>query len=138
MPDPVYATFTDTEKTKIRTYLGYLSAAPVASIVLGVPAATQPMFLVEGAMERILYAAGPVVRDILCQLDAVTSQIKALPGMVIASDLGDLKLRDDALEKLLQLKGYWVQRLSDVLGAPANPYSAQAGGAAAGRRVVNC
>lgn len=136
MPDPVYATFTPAEKTKIRQYLGYLSAAPVASIVLGVPAATQPMFLVEGAMGRILYEAGPLVRDILCQLDTVSAQIKALPGFAIAGELGDMSLRDDAMEKLLQLKGYWVNELAKVLGAPENPYTSSSGGGQ--RRVVNC
>jgi hypothetical protein len=137
MPDPIYATFTDVEKTKIRTALGYLSAAPVASIALGVPAATQPMFLVEGAMERMLYPSGPIIRDYLCQIDAVDDQIKILPGYAVASNLGNLELREDSMEQLLKLRQYWVKKLSDILGAPMNPYSAM-GGNSMNRRVVNC
>lgn len=137
MPDPIYATFTEQEKAKIRVALGYLMAAPVASIVLGVPAATQPMFLVEGAMERMLFHSGPIIRDILCQIDAVDEAIKGLPGYAVASVMGNMTLREDSMEKLQQLRGYWVKRLSDVLGAPSNPYSAL-GGNSMNRRVVNC
>lgn len=139
MPDPVYAVFTDQERVKIRTALGYLSTGPVASIVLGVPASTQPGFLVEGAMDRLLFPAGPIVRDILCQIDAVEAQIRTLPAFAVASELGNMKLREDAIGNLQELRGWWVRKLSDVLGAPINPFSVTgSGGRSINRAVVNC
>ena len=38
---------TDIEKQDIRRYLGYLGVSTSATIALGVPAATQPLFILD-------------------------------------------------------------------------------------------
>lgn len=117
------------EKARIRHHMGYLNVDPVMSIQLGVPAASQPMFLVEGAMERIPPSAIGIVRDIVAQLDSIDCKIREAPDFELASELGSLKLRDNYLGRLQEHYLHWANRLSDILGAPLNPFSARWGAA---------
>ncbi|MCH7584457.1 MAG: type I restriction endonuclease subunit R [Acidobacteria bacterium] len=44
----------EADRARVRHHLGYLNVEPVSSIQLGFPAASQPQFLVEIAMDRII------------------------------------------------------------------------------------
>ena len=49
--------FNDQEKVRIRHHTGYSNVSAAQSFSLGVPAAVETAFLIEGAMNRVLPAA---------------------------------------------------------------------------------
>lgn len=116
---------TDEEKQAVRRYLGYLGVGTAASIQLGIPAASHPLFIVESAMNRLLPAAEPDVRECLTELKCIDTQIKeARRRRLKVSQVGDIKFRGgEELDLLYDEYDNWVARLADILAAPINPYS---------------
>jgi hypothetical protein len=121
---------TDEEKARIRYHFGYPQTNPVASIQLGVPRASQPMFLLEGQLERIPPSAIGIIRDLVTKCDYTEQQIFEGQEYVPASSVGEVDIDDKFINKLQTSYRYWVQRLADTIGAPLNPFAAafQAGG----------
>lgn len=123
------ALLSDEEKDSIRYHLGYLVVNPVGSVQLGVPAATQPMFLVNIALEKIPQTSVGRVRKIVANLETIETQmIDALTRMQ-AAKLGELTIRQagdsatvetDALEHEYDR---WGNRLANLLGCPYYPYA---------------
>lgn len=117
---------TDEEKQAVRRYLGYLGVGTAATIALGIPAASQPLFIVEGAMNRLLPVAEPDIRECIEELKCIDEQIKAArrSGRVKLSQVSDIKFRGgEELDILYDEYDTWTARLSDLLGAPINPHS---------------
>lgn len=116
---------TDEEKQAVRRYLGYLGVGTAETIALGIPAASQPLFIVEGAMNRLLPAAEPDVREFLNELKCIDDQIKdARRRRTRVAQVADIKFRGaEELDILYDEYDTWAARLSDVLGAPINPHS---------------
>jgi hypothetical protein len=127
--------FTPEEKAKIRAHLGYHSIDPVYSIALGTPASTQPMFLVEGAMDRVPAAAAQRIRDIVCQLEVIECRLKEVPGTLEVSEVGNIRMRDDLGDRLEAEYLRWALRLSEALAAPINPYAQRFNGGKASLNV---
>lgn len=123
MPGENTAVLSDEEKKRILYHMGYMNLLVAPSIQLGVPAASQTSFLVHSAMERIPVAAIGTVRRIVAQLDNIETKLMEAPDFLVASDLGELSVRENYPELLEQEYVRWARRLSDTLGAPLNPYS---------------
>ena len=119
--------FTDPEKARIKHFLGYPDwVALAASIQLGFPAGSQPLFLVEQAFQRLTEGGEASVRTDLCNCEDIEVQLGGARSRFKATQLGELKL--NAMEPA-QLRGelvYWGQRLADDLGVVKNPYSQSA------------
>lgn len=113
------------EKADVRRYLGYLDTAMAANISLGIPSASQPMFIAEGQMERLNADALAHVREYLQELRCIDKQIKeARSRRLKLSKVKGIEFRADLeIRDLYQEYGRWTMRLSDTLGAPINPYS---------------
>lgn len=120
---PTYATFSDEEKNKVRYHMGYLVTLGAASIQLGFPRASQPMFLVDQALERVPEAAGGMVRRLIAVLDSTEERIIQSQRRLAADAVGEIKLRPDEPGQLEREYQRWAQRLADLLGAPLNAYS---------------
>lgn len=123
---------TEEEKARVRYHLGYLDVAPVVSIQLGFPRASQPMFLVEAAMENILETAIGIVRRHVAELDGIEDQISDARRRMKAEKLGEITLRADETDALEREYARWARRLADILGVPLNIYAERfrAGGGA--------
>lgn len=118
----------DSDKERIRYHLGYLNVEPVASIQLGFPRASQPQFLVEASMERLLPETVMRIQKILSYLDCIEDQQFDANKRLKAQQLGELKLRntnDESTEQDLLEEEYfrWASRLADNLGVPLNAYA---------------
>lgn len=120
----------ENDRARVRHHLGYLQTQPSASIQLGFPSASEPLFLVERAMDQLIPEAVPRILQMLNALDAI--ELQMLDGLkrLKAQQLGELKLRnsnEEPVEQDLLEKEYarWAMRLSDSLGAPINPFSAR-------------
>jgi hypothetical protein len=117
------AVLTEEEKARIRYHLGYPQTDPVASIQLGVPRSSQPMFLVETQMNRIPDTAIALIRICVARCDATEQRIMECQERMAAKSVDEVDLNPDEPEMLRKEYRYWVQKLADNLGAPINAYA---------------
>jgi hypothetical protein len=124
------AVLTEQEKARIRHHTGYPLIDPVASIVLGVPAASQPMFLVELAMNRIPETAIGMIRNYIGILDNIENNLVEAQTRFSATKLGEITLRQDEPERIEAEYARWAKRLANDLGIPLNTFAERFGAGA--------
>lgn len=117
------AWLTAEEKARIRHHTGYLLVDPVASIQLGIPRASQSMFLLEASMDRIPESAVGLIRRYVAVLDQIEDMLFDSTTRFAATQVGDLHLNDNEPAKLETEYARWAKRLADDLGIPLNPFS---------------
>ena len=116
--------FSAQEQSRIKRFLGYPDwVALAASIQLGYPAASQPLFLVEDAFRRLTPEGEVSTRADLCECESVERQISEARGRLKAVRLGDLELNPNEMRLLRREMLWWITRLADDLGVISNPYS---------------
>lgn len=113
---------TEAEKVCARDHLGYANFTSQSTFSLGIPAALQTTFMVEGAFTKILPQAEARFRQILARLDGIECQIEANTENVEASKIGEIELRPDAFRQLMIRYAYWQGKLSNMLGVLPNPF----------------
>lgn len=133
--------FTNQEKAEIKHFLSYPDWSQMAaSIQLGFPAGSQPLFLVEQAFTKLTAEGEAQVRFDLCQCKQCEAQIADARSRMKAVQLGDLRMNPNEANQLRGELQYWCLRLADDLGVVKDPYSQMAyQGMAGGRnaRVVS-
>ena len=117
--------FTDEEKSRIKHFLSYPDwVSLAASIQLGFPAGSQPLFLVEDAFQRLTDGGEASVRRDLCECESIENQMSDARSRFKATQLGNLKVNGGEIRMLRNEMDYWVLRLASDLGVVANPYAA--------------
>jgi hypothetical protein len=114
--------FSDSEKMRIRHHMGYMNVSKVESFALGIPAAFPTTFIIEGAMNKVIPAAEPKVRETLDRLDEVEKQIFESSDYRDVNQVDEIQMRPDALEARKQDYKYWQNTLGNLLGVIPNPY----------------
>jgi len=122
------AVVTPEEKVRARHHLGYHNVESVMTFQLGVPAAMQTSFMIEGALDRIMSTPGAIekFRQILCRLDAIENQV------FCGSDLADVEVLDTItinrkrLRELAQYYSIGLGMLENLLGIVRNPWDKRA------------
>jgi len=126
------------EKTSINMHLGYFAQAMmVGSIALGIPAATEPMFLVANAMERVPESAVGKIRKFLAVLDSIEDKLIAVVGNLEVNKIGGIELRSDAGDAIEHEYARWAHRLCNALGVPLNPFALRYASTGAGTRPAS-
>jgi len=116
--------FSKTEQARMLHFLSYTNwRSLAASIQLGFPAASQPLFLFYSAVERIAYESEPTIRQDLCELESIEAQLSSARSRFKATQLGELKMNPQETSMLRNELVFWVRRLCDDLGIFPNPYS---------------
>lgn len=116
---------TKTERARILHFLEYPNWESLSySIQLGFPASSQPMYLVEGAFDRITNDALESVRKDLCELESIERQLGEARGRLPAEQLGNLKVNMKELAMLRRELVWWALVLANDLGVGPNPFSA--------------
>lgn len=116
--------FTEREQGRIRHFLGYPSwSSMAASIQLGFPAGSQPLYILEQAFIRLLPDGEEAVRIDLCNCEEIEKQLADARKRMKATKLGEMTLNMGETGQLRQELQYWQRRLADDLGVPFNPYS---------------
>jgi hypothetical protein len=110
------------ERVRIRHHMGYLQVADAYTFVLGSPASVETTFIIEGAMDRVLEAAIPLMRKILQTLDAIETQSVDDLELLAVTSLGEIDVNTEELPKLERQYDKWVAKLSNMLGCPRNPF----------------
>jgi hypothetical protein len=124
------AVLTEEEKARIRYHGGYLLTSVASAIILGIPAARQPAFLVEQAMEHIPDTAIAIIRNLVAKCDITEDNIMQAQTRMVAKSVDEIDLNHDEADQLRGEYRYWVQKLYDNLGCPINAYASafQSGG----------
>lgn len=116
--------FTEDEKDAILRFLGYPNWAALAqSIQLGYPAASQPLFLVFDAFNRVRPQARARIRQDLCRALEVDAQIADSRTRRKTRKVESVEMNAGEMGDLLGLLRYWTTRIADQLGVVPNPYS---------------
>lgn len=125
MPAPSVATLTEQEKVSIRAHMGYPNVGEIQSFVLGVPAAMETSFIIEGAMNRVMIQSLPKVRQLIGILDTIEAQMVDDLELLAVNRLGTIEVNQDEQKKLEGRYDYWVSALGNALGCMRNPFDAR-------------
>jgi hypothetical protein len=129
------------EKTAILLHLGYFAQSmSVGSISLGIPAASQPMFLVASAVERVPESAVGRIRLCLARLAVIEDALAKVVDQLNVDKVGDISMRSDAGDAIEHEYARWAARLANYLGVPLNPFAeryANSGPAPMSRPVIH-
>ncbi len=127
------------EKTAIRYYLGYPQVSTAALLSLGNPDKSQLNFILEFNMQHILPRAEKWIRRILQELQCIEDQLSQFRTQLpVRGVVGSVQLRaGDALEDLEMQYRHWVGALTDIVGAPPNPFSNRLRSFGAGGNLVH-
>lgn len=114
----------ESERARARHFLGYPSVQSMAaSIALGVPAVSQPLFIVDAMFDKLSDGGVDAVRADLCQLEDIESQLSSARSRMKAKAIGELEMNPQEAAMLRTEFLYWQRRLADDLGCIPNPYA---------------
>lgn len=118
------ALVTDEEKSRARHHLGYIQVEAVATFSLGIPAAMQTTFMIEGALNRIMTTPGAIekFRQLLERLDCVENEVFCGVDLASVDVLDTITVRKDRLRELAKYYLIAVGGLENLLGVPRNPW----------------
>lgn len=123
------ATLNETERAKIRRYLGYPNWSSLA-LAWGQPFPThiEPEYYINDALDRLSDEGLELVRGDLRQLDDIEAQISGARKRLQASKVGDITLNPDELPSLRGEMENWKRQLADDFGSLLNPFRRSIGG----------
>jgi len=127
---------TEQERVRIRHHLGYLNVAEAYTFVLGVPAAVETQFMVEGAMNKILDAALPEVRRHIAILDQIEQQKIEDLELLAVTKVGEIDIRPDEHQALDRQYRHWCNSLANLMGIITNPFDKRYAGNGVNVRVI--
>jgi hypothetical protein len=116
------AAISEQQKVRARYHMGYLNVTQAQTFVLGVPAAVQTQFVIEGALNNLLPSALPMFEDIMAKLDVTEQQIMDNTPNVAVNRVDEIELREDEFKQLILRYRYWQGSLGNLLGVPPNPF----------------
>ena len=114
---------TDSEKQRIRYFLGYPSVQSAAALSFGMAKPLQTLFLVESAMNLLLPQAEDKARSLLNILDGIECRLVDAQDRLAARSVDNLTMRPDETAALEAEYRRWANRLADLLGVPLYAYS---------------
>ena len=117
--------FTDEERIKIYYHLGYLGVAQVETFHLGVPAALQTTFMIEGAIPKLLPAAEPIARKLICRLDLLETQLYEGSDLVDVVKTGNVEINQKRFNMLARYYCQAMTSLAGLFGVVCNPFDAR-------------
>lgn len=115
---------TTEEKVRIRHHLGFLNVAEAYTFVLGVPAGVETQFIIEGAMNRVLEAALPLLRQKLAQCDDLDARLtnEDVTDLALVAKLGEIESSGNAFEQLKGMLDHRRREIARILGVMPNPF----------------
>lgn len=118
------ALVTETEKNRARYHLGYFLVESASTFALGVPAAMQTTFMVEGALDRIMTTPGAVekFRQTLERLDCIENEIMCGIDLASVDVLDTITVNKNRLRELAKYYRLFQTALAGLLGIVPNPW----------------
>jgi hypothetical protein len=113
---------TEDEKVRIRHHLGYLNVQEAQTFVLGIPAAVQTQFMIEGAFAKVLPQAENLLRTLLCRCDEIEKQVFGGSDLADVTKTGNIEVNPKRLADLARYYRIAQQGMTNLLGVTANPF----------------
>ncbi len=113
---------TNEEKAKLRHHLGYLNVQAAATFQLGIPAAVQTQFMIEGAWDKVLPEAENLLKILLCRMDDVEAEVYGGIDLASVTATGNIQVNPDRLKILAKYYCMAQQGAANLLGVPPNPF----------------
>lgn len=113
---------TDEEKVRIRHAMGYLNVQEASTFVLGVPAAVQTQFMIEGAWDKVLPAASTILRRMLCRCEEVEAEVFGGLDLAQVTQVSEIQVNPKRLMELAKHYRLAQESIANLLGVPPNPY----------------
>ncbi len=131
------ASLTNEEKVKLRAHLGYLNVSAASTFQLGIPAGVQTQFMIEGAWEKVLPEAVPLLRILLCRCDDIEREVYGGIDLASVTKTGAIEVNPDRLKELGKYYRLAQQGIANLLGICPNPFDQREWVMAGGGRVGN-
>jgi hypothetical protein len=116
------STLTDHEKARVRYHLGYPNVSSIATFQLGQPAAIEPLFILESAMDLLLPDALETVRGLIGNCDRIDQQMIDDAELLAVEQVDEIRTRKEEQSMLKREYLYWTNALCQVFGVMRNPY----------------
>lgn len=116
------AVISENDKVRARFHLGYLNVEQAQTFVLGIPAAVQTTYMIEGALNRILPQALDKFIELLDRLDCVECELWGGMDLASVNKIAEIEVNPTRRK---ELAGYYQvarQGLANLLGIIPNPY----------------
>lgn len=110
------------DKNRCRVHLGYGQVQQSSTFVLGVPAAVQTAFMIEGTWARILPSAEKQFISTLDRLDQIYERIFESVDNLDAKKVGNIELNDRQFQQLLERYRFFQGVVANSLQIPPNPF----------------
>jgi hypothetical protein len=115
-------TLTLEERMRVRKHMGYLGVEQSQTFSLGIPAAVQTQFVIEGAMNKLLPESFDEVRRLLGIMDGVEDQIIEDQELLVVTKVDEIDIRQDEFKQLVRQYTWWQATLGNMLGVTPNPF----------------
>lgn len=114
--------FTDEEKVAIRRHLGYGNVGSAETFVLGIPAAIETAFVIEGAMNKVLPAAESEVRRHIAILNKIEGQLIDDLELLAVDRVDEIVIRGTEMRELRKEYQFWRDALANMLSIYPNAW----------------
>lgn len=118
---PVVPTLNEEEKVRIRHHLLYPQVRAIATFALGTPANIQTDFIIENAMNQVMPAALPTLRQYIQVLDCI--ECSMIDGMEVydLAAIDNIQINGLSQRQKQALYDRWIEKLEMFFGVPMNP-----------------
>jgi len=118
---------TEQERVSLRHHMGFVNVSEVQTFVLGVPAALETQYLIEGSMNRVLESALPQLRKLIAVLDGIENQKLENLELLAVTKVGEIEIRPDEQDALDKQYDFWRGKVANLLGIIVNPWDRSSG-----------
>lgn len=113
---------TEDEKVRIRHAMGYLNVQASSTFVLGIPAAVQTQFMIEGAWDKVLPQAEQLLRALLCRCEEVESEVFGGIDLAQLTAISEIQVNPKRLTELAKHYRIAQEGIANLLGVSPNPF----------------
>lgn len=110
------------EKASVRYHLGYPMLDAVSTFAIGIPAAFETAFILEGALNRVRGHTLTRVQKLLCRLESAEDQMDGDSELLAISGIDEISIDPEMMGKLDGRYQLWQKALGNVLSVPVNPF----------------
>jgi hypothetical protein len=110
------------DKVRARHHLGFGGVQQSATFLLGVPAAVETAFMVEGTWARILPSHEQKFRQLLDNMDGIEQQMLDDQGDLAAVKVGSIEVNLKEFQMLIEQYKHWQGALANMLQIAPNPF----------------
>lgn len=128
---------TPEERVRIRYHMGFMNVGSVQTYALGVPAAVEQAFLIEGAMDKVMPEALSLVREHIVILDTIMAEMVQNVELLAVNKVGEIEINQKMMGALEKRYDFFRQSLGNLFGVIPNPFDKRSMGRSLNVPVVS-